>query len=92
VLLDTDLQGAEVVAQRLNAGMAQTPFETSAGVIAVTASIGGAEVSQLPPDNLTFTGLLQLADHCLYTSKHNGRNRYTMHCQPPAAQHGAKQQ
>jgi diguanylate cyclase (GGDEF)-like protein len=92
VLLDTDLQGAEAVAQRINAGMAQTPFETSAGIITVTASIGGAEVSQLPPGNPTFTGLLQLADHCLYASKDNGRNRYTMHRQPAAVQHGAKQQ
>jgi diguanylate cyclase (GGDEF)-like protein len=90
VLLDTDLPGAEVVAQRINAGMAQAPFETSAGVIPVTVSIGGAEVSQLPPQSLNFTGLLQMADRCLYTSKHNGRNRYTMHCQAPA-QHEARQ-
>lgn len=90
VLIDTDLPGAEVVAQRLNAGMAQKPFETSAGFIPVTVSIGGAEVSQLPLQSWNFTGLLQVADHCLYTSKHNGRNRYTMHC-PTPAQHEARQ-
>lgn len=78
VLLDTDARGAEVVAQRINHGMAQTPIETSAGDIPVTISIGGADVAQMLSNSLSFTGLLQLADQCLYASKRNGRNRYTM--------------
>lgn len=93
VLLDTDLSGAEVVAQRLNAGLAQSTIDTSVGEVAVTISIGAADVSQMRSNNLTFTGLLQIADQCLYASKHNGRNRYTMRLEEesPIAQPEAKQ-
>ena len=78
VLIDTDLRGAEIVAQRLVAGMAETPVETSAGPIPVTISIGGAEAAQILTSDLNFKGLLEIADHCLYASKRDGRNRYTM--------------
>lgn len=92
VLPETDLRGAEMVAQRLNTGLAQAPFETSVGAIAVTVSIGGADVSQLLPATLSFTGLLRLADECLYASKDNGRNRYTMYVADPGpAKRGAVQ-
>lgn len=77
-LLDTDLQGAEIVADRLTTGIAQTPLETSAGPIDVTISIGAADVSQMLSNELSFKGLLQIADQCLYASKRAGRNRYTM--------------
>lgn len=93
VLLDTDLGGAEVVAQRLNAGLAESTISTSSGEVAVTISIGAADVSQMRSNNLTFTGLLQIADQCLYASKRNGRNRYTMRLEEesPSTQPEAKQ-
>jgi two-component system cell cycle response regulator len=92
VLLDTDLGGAEVVAQRLNTGLAESTISTSSGEVAVTISIGAADVSQMRSNNLTFTGLLQIADQCLYASKRNGRNRYTMRLEEsPIAQPEAKQ-
>lgn len=77
-LLDTDLQGAEIVAERLTTGVAQDPIETSSGPIAVTISVGAADVSQMLSNELSFKGLLQIADECLYASKRAGRNRYTM--------------
>jgi two-component system, cell cycle response regulator len=77
-LLDTDLGGAEVVAQRLNAGVAETPIETSTGPVPVTVSIGAADIAQMLSHQLSFKGLLQIADECLYASKRGGRNRYTM--------------
>lgn len=94
VLLDTDLHGAEFVAQKLNAGLAQFPVETTGGAVPVTVSIGAADVSQMMSNNLSFTGLLQIADQCLYASKRNGRNRYTMRVEDesPIAQSGARQQ
>jgi diguanylate cyclase (GGDEF)-like protein len=79
VLTDTDLRGAEIVAQRLVAGMAEAPIETSVGPVAVTISVGGAEAAQILTNDLSFTRLLEIADHCLYASKRDGRNRYTMH-------------
>jgi len=83
VLLDTDLGGAEIVAQRLTFGVAQAQFETTAGIVPVTVSIGGADVKRLPPGELSFTALVQSADQCLYYSKHSGRNRYTMSVASP---------
>jgi diguanylate cyclase (GGDEF)-like protein len=77
-LLDTDLRGAEVVAQRLVSGVAQSAIDTSSGPIAVTISVGAADVSQMMSNQLSFKGLLQIADECLYASKRSGRNRYTM--------------
>lgn len=77
-LLDTDLRGAEVVAQRLTTGVAQSPIDTSSGQIPVTISVGAADVSQMMSNQLSFKGLLQIADECLYASKRAGRNRYTM--------------
>lgn len=77
-LLDTDARGAEFVAQRLVTGIAQTPIDTSSGPIPVTLSIGAADVSQMLSNQLSFKGLLGLADECLYASKRGGRNRYTM--------------
>jgi two-component system chemotaxis response regulator CheY len=78
VLVDTDLRGAEVVAQRLVTGMADTPVETSAGPVPVTISVGGAEAAQMMSNDLSFKGMLEIADQCLYASKRDGRNRYTL--------------
>lgn len=78
VLIDTDLRGAEVVAQRLVHGMAETPMETSVGPIPVTISVGGSEAAQMLTGDLSFKRLLEIADQCLYASKRDGRNRYTM--------------
>lgn len=78
VLIDTDLRGAEIVAERLVSGMAASAIETSSGAVPVTISIGGAEAAQMLSSELSFKGLLEIADQCLYASKHDGRNRYTL--------------
>lgn len=78
VLIDTDLRGAEIVARRMVSGMAETPVETSVMPIPVTISAGAAEAAQMLTNDLSFRRLLEIADQCLYASKHGGRNRYTM--------------
>lgn len=78
VLIDTDLRGAEIVAQRMVSGMAEQPVETSSGPIPVTISVGAAEAAQMFSNELNFRGMLEIADQCLYASKRDGRNRYTM--------------
>jgi diguanylate cyclase (GGDEF)-like protein len=83
VLIDTDLRGAEIVAQRLVSGIADLPVETTSGAIDVTISVGGAEAAQMFSSELNFRGLLEIADHCLYASKHEGRNRYTLQAGGP---------
>lgn len=39
------------------------------------------EAAQMLTNDLSFKGLLEIADQCLYASKRNGRNRYTMSLQ-----------
>ena len=58
-------------ADRLRAAIAGEPFDTSAGLLTVTASIG---VATLEPDE-TAPSLLRRADEALYAAKRSGRNR-----------------
>lgn len=70
-------QDAEAVAERLLEQVARTPVTTSAGeILKITVSIGlaypeGAAVH-------TLESMLSVADHALYRSKRDGRNRVTV--------------
>lgn len=68
---NTDADQAGTIAEQMRDQIASTQFETAAGLISVTMSIG---VSMMrPTDNLdTF---LQRADEALYRAKEGGRNR-----------------
>ena len=80
VLPETDLAGAVVAAEKLRALCAATPFSTSTGELAVTASFGVAELrfdAGSPSDDATAQALLRRADAALYSSKNEGRNRVT---------------
>jgi diguanylate cyclase (GGDEF)-like protein len=84
VLPQTALNGAQIVAEKLRAGIAATPVRTLAGAVRITVSIGVASldafaVTQTPP---SLDSMLDLADRCLYESKNAGRNRVTV---PPSA-------
>jgi diguanylate cyclase (GGDEF)-like protein len=79
VLEETNLAGAEMVAERLRAAIAVSPMRTRAGMIGVTVSIGvsGVEAATDRQD-ISVEFLMHLADECLYASKENGRNRVTL--------------
>jgi diguanylate cyclase (GGDEF)-like protein len=72
VLPETNHDDARVLADRLRAHVGHAPFPTSAGPIAMTVSIGLAE---LTPDITDFHTLLDRADAALFLAKHLGRNR-----------------
>ena len=81
VLPETNLAGAEVVAEKLRAICADELFPTSAGSLRVTVSIGVSAMrpphaeSRLPHSSShLINDLLSGADGAMYRSKHRGRN------------------
>lgn len=73
ILPDTDEPGAALVAERLCAAMAATPFQgQDFGPITVTISLG---VASLPEHASTSHDLVRKADNALYIAKRQGRNQ-----------------
>lgn len=76
LLLETDLVGIDLVAQRLSQIIRKFPFTRGEGVAThatpITLSIG---VAVFPEDGSTTIALLEKADHRLYEAKHQGGNR-----------------
>src|SRR5690606_29817441 len=60
LLLESDLQMAQEVAERLRLSVVAKPFNTSAGEVRLTISAG---VTQLSPEASDLSGLLEAADH-----------------------------
>lgn len=77
ILPETDIDGAMIVANRLQRSVASTPIAVDDGHIGITASFGAASFS--PGGNSDAVNiteeLLQRADRCLYAAKAGGRNR-----------------
>ncbi len=71
LLPQTERSGAGLAAERLRQVIADTPFETSAGPITCTASIGVAEHEPEEPVHRT----IARADEALYAAKSAGRNQ-----------------
>jgi len=67
-----DAEGASQMAERLRHCMEDTPFETSAGPLRITVSVGVA--NQSAPHE-TLDALLHRADMALYSAKRAGRNQ-----------------
>lgn len=72
VMPETDLRGAQVIAERLREAVAARAFHTELGPVRVTLSIG---LAASPQDGVDMEPLVQLADQCLYQAKRAGRNR-----------------
>ena len=75
ILPDTDQRGAEMAADRIRRAISAASFATRDGVALpkITVSIGGAGI--IAEEDME--SLLSRADHNLYTSKQNGRDRVT---------------
>jgi two-component system, cell cycle response regulator len=79
VLPETNLSGASRVAEKIRSSLAGQPIAPRAGILAaVTVSIGVTAL-ETPVDfeTVSIMELLRAADHCLYVSKHLGRDRAT---------------
>lgn len=68
----TDLEGVQLLAERLRAGLAATAIEYPGFDRSITASFG---VAQITPGVERIDDLFKLADEALYTAKEQGRNR-----------------
>ena len=79
VIPDTNLAGAEVVAERIRRAVAAAPIRTAAGTIEVTVSVGVSGLAVFGDRAAaTVEQLLRRADDCLYFSKRHGRDRVTV--------------
>ena len=72
VMPETDGAFAYMVAERLRQDVADITFETDAGPLDITLSIG---IACLEGDEETGEEILKRADHALYKAKGEGRNR-----------------
>ena len=73
VLWDCDTQSACALAERLRRIVEGRPFDSPAGKIPVTMSLGVASTAEIP--DATQETLVQLADAAMYRAKRAGRNR-----------------
>lgn len=80
VLLDTDLDAATLVIERLLERLRGTPVETRTGPLSITASVGLTTAAASDP---TFGEMLRRADDALYAAKAGGRDRAVT--RPPPA-------
>jgi two-component system cell cycle response regulator len=72
VLIDTDLEPAKLVVDRLLERIRGVPVETRVGPLKVTASVG---FTAAVPDDHAIEDLLRRADEALYAAKTAGRDR-----------------
>jgi two-component system, cell cycle response regulator len=88
VLPNCSASNLTTIAQRLRSFIASSPMQTSAGPLAITASVGVVSTvyGRQPP--MDFETLLGLADEALYAAKAKGRNRVEVAGLATAAQSG----
>ena len=72
LLIDTDLESAKLVAERLRKAIEAIHFEYQGTVVKVTASFG---IAQITPSITDHEKLIEVADLGLYIAKNNGRNQ-----------------
>ncbi|NYF20668.1 diguanylate cyclase (GGDEF)-like protein [Xanthomonas sp. JAI131] len=72
VLPDTGIDDAENSAERLRALMEAEPFKVEGRQLAITLSLG---VAEMDPADLSFDAVILRADRALYRAKREGRNR-----------------
>jgi diguanylate cyclase (GGDEF)-like protein len=72
VLIDTELEPAKLVVDRLLERIRSVPVETRVGPLKITASVG---VTSAVPEDHAIEDVLRRADEALYAAKSGGRDR-----------------
>jgi diguanylate cyclase (GGDEF)-like protein len=76
ILPETNIEGAQILADRLRHDMAATPIKVEGESLPISISLG---VTQLRPQTAGYAQLIAEADIGLYQSKEKGRNRVTLY-------------
>lgn len=71
VLPEMDREEAQDIAERLRTAIARCPFQTKAGNLEITISLGLADLNQ----DESIDAILKRADEALYFAKRSGRNQ-----------------
>lgn len=74
ILPETNIEAAEIVAEKLRKEVAKKAFKYKDQVFKITISIGAAQMKEED----TVESLIQRADEALYISKTSGKNRTTL--------------
>jgi diguanylate cyclase (GGDEF)-like protein len=80
---ETDLQGAEVIAERIRGAVMQAVFHSELGPLKLTVSLG---IATYPDHGEQTEVVVDLADQCLYHAKRHGRNQCVSVAQMRATQ------
>jgi len=73
VLINTNIEAAKIVAERVRKAAGDTPIYLSDDVsISITVSVG---ISQTESSDLHYDSIIKRSDTALYTAKSNGRNQ-----------------
>jgi diguanylate cyclase (GGDEF)-like protein len=83
ILTETDLEGAQVTAERLRREISETPFHPKRGPVNVTASLGVASSTVFNNGSLSVSGMVTAANDALYRAKHEGLNRVGVATESP---------
>ena len=83
LLIDTTVDNALILAERLRLALSGESIETAAGTISVTISLG---ISQLSADVEDHERWIETADQARYRAKRGGRNRSVVHQTDSAAE------
>ena len=72
LLVETNLEAARIVAERIRSHVAEAPVDTDIGQLNITVSVG---ITTLEKDTSNLDALLNRADKAMYAAKKTGRNR-----------------
>jgi diguanylate cyclase (GGDEF)-like protein len=78
ILPETSRTGAYIVSERIRADVKELFDRTPLGESRVSLSVSGG-IGIYPTDSNSAEGLIRMADRALYRSKHDGKNKITLH-------------
>ena len=77
ILPNTPADGARVIAEQVRTGVEKLNIAHAASSVADVCTLSAGVYTCLPQPGQKMDSVLEKADHCLYQSKQNGRNRVT---------------